>query len=504
MPRKKKVEKKSEMFINLDRILEQVSKEKGIPVDVLMEAIEAAFLTAARKKWGHLGELEAHYNKETGEIELFQFKTLVEKVEDENSQMTLKEGNKLDPEAELGDSIGVKMDPSVFGRIAAQTAKQVIIQKVRDAERSIIYDEFKDRVGELVTGIIRRFEKGDAIVDLGRSEAVLMKNEQIQSEQYRMGERVQAYFKDVKKPGKGHQLILSRKDPNLVIKLFEMEVPEIADGIVEVRSIAREPGFRTKIAVYSKDSDVDPIGACVGMKGSRVQSIVQELKGEKIDIVAWDEEPARFVCNAIAPAEVVKVIVKERDKTMEVVVPDDQLSLAIGKRGQNVRLAAELCNWNIDILSETKIEELSRRHQRVLMEILGAEKDEAFVLYNHGYRGIEEIHGTTIEEFVGVPGITEERLKTMHKKAGELLKEGRSTAEFIAAIAVEEDALKAEEDAKLAAEAEAEAKVKAEAAAEEAAANAEAAAKAKVEAETDVEEEATIEETYEPKDGTKE
>jgi len=471
----------NDMFLNLGKVLDQIGKEKGIPKDMLVEAIEAAFLSAARKKWGHLGELEAQYNEETGEIELFQFKTLVEEIEDENTQMTMEEGQKLDPDAELGDDIGVKMDPSVFGRIAAQTAKQVIIQKVRDAEKAIVYDEFKDRVNELVTGIIRRFEKGDAVVDLGRTEAVMPRSEQVPSEQYRAGERVQAYFLEVNKPSKGHQLILSRKHPNFVRCLFEMEVPEIADGIVEIKSVAREAGFRCKIAVCSKDSDVDPIGACVGMKGSRVQSVVAELKGEKIDIVAWDEDPARFVCNAIAPAEVVKVIVKERENSMEVIVPDDQLSLAIGKKGQNVRLAAQLCNWNIDVLSETKIDELSRRHKRALTELLDLSDDAAFVLFNHGYRGIEEIQGTELEEFLEVPGITREKLEEVYNKSKELLDSGVTTAEVVAKIAEEEDALKAEEEAKAAAE-------EAKAAAEEA---------AKAEEETEAEEIPAEEETVE-------
>lgn len=438
------------MFHNLGRVLDQVGKEKGIPKEVLIEAIETAFLSAARKKWGHLGELEAQYNEESGEIELFQFKTIVEVVEDDNTQMTLEEGNKLDADAEVGDELGVKMDPSMFGRIAAQTAKQVIIQKVRDAEKNIVYDEFKDRVGELVTGIIRRFEKGDALVDLGRTEAVLSRKEQVSTEQYRIGERVQAYFLQVNKPGKGHQLILSRRDPRFVSCLFEMEVPEIADGIVQVKSVARSPGFRCKIAVTSRDSDVDPIGACVGMKGARVQSIVQELKGEKIDIVAWDEDPARFVCNAIAPAEVVKVIVKDREKAMEVVVPDDQLSLAIGKKGQNVKLASELCGWNIDILSETKIEELSRRHQLALMELLNIEKEAAFVFYNHGYKDMEEIAGTALEEFLDVPGIGADNLKTIYELATKSIAEGKSTSEVISKIAADEEKLKAEEAEKAA------------------------------------------------------
>jgi N utilization substance protein A len=275
-----------------------------------------------------------------------------------------------------------------------------------------------------------------------------------------------------------------------------MEVPEIADSIVEIKNVARDPGFRCKIAVDSKDSDVDPIGACVGMKGSRVQSVVQELRGEKIDIVAWDEDPARFVCNAIAPAEVVKVIVKENTKTMEVVVPDDQLSLAIGKRGQNVRLAAELCGWNIDILSETKIEELSRRHQRALVELLGATTEAAFVLYTHGYRGMEEIQGTAKEEFLNVPGITEAALAELHDKASSLVAEGKTTAEVVAGIAAEEDAIKAEEEAKAAEEA---AKAEEEAKAAEEVAKAEEEAKAAEEAAE--EDSAPVEEGAETEEG---
>ncbi len=511
----------SKMFENLDRMIEQVGREKGIPKDVLIEAIEQAFLTAARKKWGHLGDLEAHYNEESGEIELFQFKTVVETIEDENTEMLMAEGKELDPEAEVGDSIGVKMDPSVFGRIAAQTAKQVIIQKIRDAERNIVYEEFKDRTGELVTGIVRRFEKGDAVIDLGRTEAVMPKSEMIPTEKINIGERVQGFFLEVNKPGKGHQLIISRRDPRFIVRLFEMEVPEIADGVVNIKSVAREAGYRCKIAVTSRDSDVDPIGACVGMKGSRVQSVVHELKGEKIDIVVWDDDPARFVCNAIAPAEVVKVIVKEREKIMEVVVPDDQLSLAIGKRGQNVRLAAELCGWSIDILSETKIEELSRRHQLALVRLLEIEKDMAFVLYTHGYRGIEEIEGTLLEEFLKVPSLSQENLTALHQKSHTLVAEGKTTADVVAEIAAVEDAEKAEAEAKAAAEAEvvaaAEAKAAAEAAEEdaedtvelerpeaeskEAAPEAEETIEEAVQPEKDEDDsgdDATIEETYKP------
>ncbi|MDO8526914.1 MAG: transcription termination factor NusA [Deltaproteobacteria bacterium] len=442
---------KDKMFVELDRVLEQIAKDKNIPKERLVEAVEAAFLSAARKKWGHLGELEAHYNSEVGEIELFQFKTVVEKVEDSNTQMTQPEGQKLDAEAQIGDSLGVKMDPSLFGRIAAQAAKQVIIQKVREAERDLIYNEYKDRVGELITGIVRRYEKGDLIIDLGRSEAVIPRNEQVSTEHYKMGDRVQSYFLEINPYSRGSMIVLSRKHPNLIRKLFEMEVPEVSEGIVEVKSVARESGIRSKIAVTSRDKDVDPVGACVGMKGSRVQSVVQELKGEKMDIVMWDEDPARFVCNAIAPAEVVKVIIKERERSMEVVVPDDQLSLAIGRKGQNVRLAAQLTGWNIDVFSETKVEELVSRSKSVLVKVLGVDDSMALILYAHGFRNFEDIAKVDWETFKEVPTVGAEKLKEIKDAAQKAVKEGLATEKFMAEIAREKAIEKAAAD-KLAAE----------------------------------------------------
>jgi len=439
------------MFQDLGRVLEQVSKDRGIPRDMLIEAIENAFLTAARKKWGHLGELEAHYNDEAGEIELFQFKTAVGDVADPNVEMAMDEARALDPEAQEGDSLGVKMDPSVFGRIAAQTAKQVIIQKVREAERNIIYEEFKGRLGELITGIVRRFEKGDMIIDLGRTEAVVPKQEQVPSESYRAGERLQGFFLRIDKDGKGPPLILSRRNMGLLIGLFTMEVPEIAEGIVEIRAAAREPGVRSKIAVASRDSDVDPVGACVGIKGSRVQGVVGELKGEKIDIVAWDNDPARFVCNALAPAEVVKVIIRDRENAMEVVVPDDQLSLAIGRRGQNVRLAAQLTGWNIDVYSETRIEQVAARARRVLSDILEIDDSTAMILYSHSFRSFEDIASSELEEFNQVPGIGEEVLSQIHGRAKKALEAGSSTQEIIAGIIKQEEELAAQQEAERAA-----------------------------------------------------
>lgn len=435
---KKKPKTKNKMFVELDRVLEQISRDKNIPKDKLIEAVEQAFLTAAHKKWGYLGELETHYDQESGEIELFQFKTVVEKVEDKNTQITLEEGQKLDPEAAVGDSLGVKMDPNVFGRIAAQAAKQVIIQKVRDAERDIIYTEYKDRVGELVTGIIRRFEKGDLIIDLGRAEAVVPRTEQVPGEQCKVGDRVQAYFQEINPHSRGSMIVLSRRHPFLVKKLFEMEAPEVGDGTVEIKTVAREAGIRTKIAVTSKDSDVDPVGACVGVKGSRVQSVVAELKGEKIDIVPWDQDPARFVCNAIQPAEVVKVIIRERERSMEVVVPDDQLSLAIGRKGQNVRLAAQLTGWNIDVFSESKMEEQATRSKAVLVRVLGVDDSTALILYAHGFRNFEDIARVDWEVFKEVPSLSGEKLKQYKESAEKAVKDGLSTRGLIAEMFKEE------------------------------------------------------------------
>lgn len=429
------------LFQDLNRVIDQVSKDKGIPRQMLITAIEAAFLTAARKKWGHLGDLEAHYNEDAGEIELFQFKTAVLSVENANLEISLDEARTLDPEAEVGDSLGVKMDPSVFGRIAAQTAKQVIIQKVREAERNIVYEEFKDRLGELVTGIVRRFEKGDMIIDLGRTEAIVPKQEQVPSESYRAGERLLGFFLRIDREGKGPVIVLSRRNIGLLIGLFTMEVPEIAEGIVEIRAAAREPGVRSKISVVSRDSDVDPVGACVGIKGSRVQGVVGELKGEKIDIVQWDSDPARFVCNALAPAEVVKVIIREREHAMEVVVPDDQLSLAIGRRGQNVRLAAQLTGWNIDVYSETKIEQVAARARQVLSNVLGIDGSQAMIFYSHSFRSFEDIARASFEEFSQVPGFGADVLSGLYSKAKATLDKGFSTQQMIS------DIIRAEEDA---------------------------------------------------------
>lgn len=410
------------MIFDLNRVIEQIEKDKGIPKQALIEAIEAAMMSAARKKLGFLGEMEAHYNEEVGEVELFQFKTVAENVTDANNEIGMAEAKKLDPEATVGDSLGQKIDANVLGRIAAQTAKQVIIQKLRDAERDIVFQEYKDRVGTVLSGIVRRMEKGNIIVDLGKTEAVIPYREQIPGEAYKPGDRIQAFFLELNMAGRGAQVILSRRHPGLLKALFEMEVPEISEGIVQIISCAREPGVRAKVAVYSKDGDVDPVGACVGMKGSRVQSVVQELRGEKIDIVLWDEDPAKFVCNAIAPAEVAKVIIREQDKAMEIIVPDDQLSLAIGKRGQNVRLAANLTGWNIDIYSETKMDEMAKMAKARLVSDLEVDDAMATVLYSNAFRSAQEIADVPLEEFLNIPGMDQEKLKELYTRAVEVIK----------------------------------------------------------------------------------
>ena len=359
------------MNINLNHIIDQVVKDKGIDRAVLVEALEAAVLSAANKKYRNTRDLEAHFNHEIGEVEVFEFVTVVDEVENSYQEIDISEAKEIDPDVENGDSLGMKMDASSFSRIAAQTAKQVIIQKVREAEREGVFNEFKDRLGELVNGIVRRYERGDLIIDLGRTEALLPHREQVPRENYRQGDRVRAYISDVRMATKGPQIILSRTHPGLLIELFRMEVPEVAEGIVEIKAVSREPGSRAKIAVASNDPDVDPIGACVGMRGARVQNVVSELRGEKIDIINWTPDIARFACSALSPAEVTRVYVDNEEESLEMIVPDDQLSLAIGKKGQNVRLAAKLTGWKIDIMSETRAAEAE------LDELTGGGKSDA-------------------------------------------------------------------------------------------------------------------------------
>jgi N utilization substance protein A len=339
------------------RIIEQISREKGIEREVLLAGVEAAVLSAAKRRYGPAETLQARFNPQTGTLELTIAKTVVAELQDPKSEIALEQARAYDLEAKVGDALPIPLEVEGFGRIAAQTAKQVIIQKVREAERDIVYNEYKGREGELVNGVIQRFEKGDIIIDLGKTEALLPRKEQSTRETFQRGERVRAYILEVRKGTSGPQIIASRTHPGLVERLFEMEVPEIYEGIIEIKGAVREPNGRAKIAVYSRDRAVDPIGACVGMRGVRVQSVVQELRGEKIDIVQWSDDPATFVANALSPAKIYKINVNLDTRAMEVIVEDDQLSLAIGKKGQNVRLAAKLTKWRLDIKSRSEYEQ---------------------------------------------------------------------------------------------------------------------------------------------------
>lgn len=410
------------MISDLTKVLDQVSREKGVEREVLIKTLEEAVRTAARKKLGQNYDLEINYNEELGEIEIFEFKEVVENVVDENLQISLEGAQEIDPDSEVGDSLGIKMGTDKLGRIAAQSAKQVIMQRLREAERNIVFDDYKDRRGEIIHGIVQRFDKGTIIVNLGRTEAELPLKEQMPKENYKQGDRVRAYILDVKQFSRGPQIVLSRTHPNFLSTLFENEVPEISEGIVSIIQVAREPGSRAKIAVTSKDSDVDPVGACVGMKGSRVQAVVQELRGEKIDIVPWDPDPAKFICNALAPAEIIRVIVDEADQSMEVVVPDDQLSLAIGRKGQNVRLASKISGWNLDVTSESDYNNALRKAYESLLSLEGIGESIATNLYQEGFRSIEDVAGADPEELGQTKGLDREKAESIIENAKKFLK----------------------------------------------------------------------------------
>src|SRR5262252_4918643 len=416
---------------NLGFILEQVAKEKGIDKKILVDTIEAAILKAAQSAFGPTRELEARFSDETGQVDLFQYMTVVEKVGEPEREIVFEDAKRRGLDAELGEELGfqvfwrpedtekaraqdkefgdllkLKQARSAFGRIAAQTAKQVLLQRVRDAERDLIFNEYKDRKGELIRGIVRRFEKGNnIIVDIGKTEGVLPFREQTPRETYRPGDRIVAYVKSIDRESRGPMIILSRQSPHLVEKLFEAEVPEIYEGIVKIVSVAREPSSRSKIAVTSRDPDVDPVGACVGIKGSRVQAVVQELRGEKIDIVPYDKDVARYIIAAIQPAEVNKVIVDEADHRMELVVPDEKLSLAIGRKGQNVRLASQLTGWKLDIISESKFKQMEEEALAAFRQMDGIHEDLARAMYRLGFRALEELAEASIEELVTIDGI---------------------------------------------------------------------------------------------------
>ena len=407
--------------LELLQIADAVAREKSISREIVLQSMEDALQKAARSRYGQETEVRAEINPKTGEIRFSRLMLVVDMVESDATQITLEDARKKNPAAQVGDWIAETLPPFEFGRIPAQSAKQVIVQKVREAERDRQYDEYKDRIGEIVNGIVKRVEYGNVIVDLGRSEAIIRRDELIPREMFRPGDRVRAYVYDVRREQRGPQIFMSRTHPQFMSKLFGQEVPEIYDGIIEVKSVARDPGSRAKIAVISRDSSIDPVGACVGMRGSRVQAVVNELQGEKIDIIPWSVDAATFIVNALQPAEVVKVVLDEDSARIEVVVPDDQLSLAIGRRGQNVRLASQLTGWDIDILTEA--EESGRRQKEfqerttIFMAALDVDEVVGQLLASEGFRSVEELAYVDLAELASIEGFDEETAEEIQNRA---------------------------------------------------------------------------------------
>ncbi|MBM9613035.1 transcription termination/antitermination protein NusA [Desulfobulbus rhabdoformis] len=408
---------------SLKRIVDQICRDKGIDRGLLIDAIEEAVRSAVRKKYGSRREIEVQFSEDLGEIEVFQYRTVVDEVYDEETEISLEDARLLDPEAELDDDLGEKMDNIAdLGRIAAQSAKQVIIHRMRDAERDVIYEMYRDREGSIVNGIVQRFERGDMVINLGRTDALLPRDGQIPKRSFKQGDRIRAFLQEVRRDTRegryrDSQLILSRTCNEFLVKLFEMEVPEIAEGIVKIMGASREPGFRAKIAVSSIESDVDPVGACVGLKGSRVQNVVQELQGERIDIVPWSPDPAKYVYNALAPAEVSMVIVDDERKALTVVVPDDQLSLAIGRQGQNVRLASRLLGWKIDVKSEQRYTNLENPGYRSLVQVEGVDENMADRLYGAGILTSALLAAADLEQLMSLARIDEEKARFIQQAA---------------------------------------------------------------------------------------
>src|SRR6201747_1446687 len=413
--------------LELLQIADAVAREKSIDRGIVIAAMEDAIAKAARARYGSETDVHAEIDAKKGELRLSRHMLVVEQVENSSNQITLEDARRQNPAAQVGDTIADTLPPLEYGRIAAQSAKQVIVQKVRDAERDRQYQEFKDRIGEIVNGIVKRVEYGNVVIDLGRGEAIIRRDEMLPRETLRNGDRVRAYVYDVRRETRGPQIFLSRTHPQFMAKLFAQEVPEIYDNIVEIKAVARDPGSRAKIAVISRDSSVDPVGACVGMRGSRVQAVVNELQGEKIDIIPWSQDIATFVVNALAPAEVAKVVLDEDKERIEVVVPDQQLSLAIGRRGQNVRLASQLTGWDIDILTEQ--EESERRQAdfenstRVFMEALNVDEVVGQLLASEGFTSVEELALVDAKELAGIEGFDDETANELQSRAREYLEQ---------------------------------------------------------------------------------
>ncbi len=411
--------------LELLQIAEAVAREKSIDRKIVIEAMEDAIQKAAKSRYGAENDIRCEIDAKTGEARLSRVLAVVDNVENDSTQITLDDAQRRNKDAKVGDFIAEPLPPLDFGRVAAQNAKQVIVQKVREAERERHFSEYKDRIGEIVNGTVKRVEYGNVIVDLGRAEGIIRRDEMIPRENVRYGDRIRAYIYDVRREPRGPQIFLSRARPEFMSKLFAQEVPEIYDGVVEIKSVARDPGSRAKIAVISKDSSIDPVGACVGMRGSRVQAVVNELQGEKVDIIQWNPDAASFIVNALAPAEVTKVVLDEDSNRIEVVVPESQLSLAIGRRGQNVRLASQLTGWDIDILTEQ--EESERRQKEfaersnLLMEALDVDEVIAQLLVTEGFASIEEVAYVDLGEIAHIEGFDENTANEIQTRAREYI-----------------------------------------------------------------------------------
>ncbi len=419
-----------------------LGKDRGIKKEIVVGAIEQAFLVTARKKFGIQGEYEARYNENDGEIEIFQYKNVVDNVKDKIVEIDFGSAKELDEDCEIGDQLGIKIEDPKFSRVDIQTAKQIIFQKVRDAEREILFADFKHREGDLVTGIVRRYERGNVILDLGKADAILTRREIIYGETFKPGDRVQAYLSEVVMTNRGPEIRCTRTSPMFLVKLFEVEVPEIQDGTIEIKAAAREPGHRAKIAVYTVDRDIDPVGACVGMKGSRVQNIVNELQGEKIDIVRWHEDVEVFARNALAPSEITSINVNQEEKILDVIVEEDQLSLAIGRRGQNVRLAAMLTGWKVNIISKAKLQEKVKFAVENLLQLSGVSDASAQVLVQNGVMSIVDLSASEPDDVSKILDCSTEDAQALIAEAStaieneEIINEPSEEAEIVSASAV--------------------------------------------------------------------
>ncbi|HMB30225.1 MAG TPA: transcription termination factor NusA [Desulfohalobiaceae bacterium] len=408
------------MSLELKKSIDHISKERRIDRDILIDTLEEAVRTAVNKKFNNKLDIEVNFNEENGEIEVYQFKIVLNEIEDPETEISFLEAKKIDPNVTLEDELGFRLHIEDLGRIAAQSAKQVIIQRMRDAEQEIIYEEYKDRLGEIISGTIQRRERSGWIINLGRTEAILPKDEQIPREHYKRGDRIQGYIFDVKKQGRGPQIVLTRSHPDYMEALFRIEVPEISDGTIKVMGIARDPGYRAKVALFSRDRDVDPVGACVGVRGSRINKIVQEFKGEKIDIVLWSHDITTYAVNALSPARISSITVDEDENTLEVIVPDKQYYLAIGQKGQNVKLASKLLGWYIDIITESRYGEMfdTKKNFEQLSQVTGIPSENYL---QAGFKNLQELEQAADTELLAIKGMNDKSLQDL-RSAINLLK----------------------------------------------------------------------------------